>query len=128
MESSFTTPPLTPEESNKVETGSTMDPTQEEIPQEMELQHNEERPKNKSRLETRKKENFESRLENITSLLKLIHKQIDLLRSEHKLNKQEALLAEYKQLLEEALLIGNQCLINALKQRIIILEKAEVFQ
>ena len=87
-----------------------------------------ERPKNKSRLETRKKENFESRLENITSLLKLIHKQIDLLRSEHKLNKQEALLAEYKQLLEEALLIGNQCLINALRQRIIILEKAEVFQ
>ena len=87
-----------------------------------------EKPKHQSRLEIKKRENFDSRLENISNQLQFINKQVDFLKYEYRLNKQDALLAEYKQLLEEALLIGNQCLINALRQRIIILEKAEVFQ
>merc|ERR1711879_876424 len=46
MESSYTTPPLNPEEPDQqVDNGSTMDPIQEEIPEEMELKINEGRIK-----------------------------------------------------------------------------------
>ena len=82
-----------------------------------------EKPKHQSRLEIKKRENFDSRLENISNQLQFINKQVDFLKYEYKLNKQDALLAEYKQLLEEASLqVGHGKLTKASKMRINILE------
>ena len=60
-------------------------------------------------------------MENILSQTKLINKQLDLMRYESTMNKELELLAEYKEMLQEALLIGNDELI-AVEKRINILE------
>ena len=62
------------------------------------------------------------RMENILSQTKLINKQLDLMRYESTMNKELELLAEYKEMYEEALLIGNDELITAIRKRITILE------
>ena len=69
-------------------------------------------------LETEKKE-IDSRLKDIGRLLGLANKQFNVLI---KLELQTTMLVEYKELLEEALLIGNKELIESLKRRINILE------
>ena len=61
-------------------------------------------------------------MENIISQTKLINKQLDLMRYESTMNKELELLAEYKEMYEEALLIGNDELITAIRKRITILE------
>ena len=61
-------------------------------------------------------------MENILSQTKLINKQLDLMRYESTMNKELELLAEYKEMYEEALLIGNDELITAIRKRITILE------
>ena len=61
-------------------------------------------------------------MENIINQTKLINKQLDLMRYESTMNKELELLAEYKEMYEEALLIGNDELITAIRKRITILE------
>ena len=46
---------------------------------------------------------MKERMENIISQTKLINKQLDLMRYESTMNKELELLAEYKEMLEEAL-------------------------
>ena len=65
---------------------------------------------------------MKERMENIISQTKLINKQLDLMRYESTMNKELELLAEYKEMYEEALLIGNDELITAIRKRITILE------
>ena len=65
---------------------------------------------------------MKERMENIISQTKLINKQLDLMRYESTMNKELELLAEYKEMYEEALLIGNDELIAAIRKRITILE------
>ena len=62
------------------------------------------------------------RMENILSQTKLINKQLDLMRYESTMNKELELLAEYNEMYKEALLIGNDELITAIRKRITILE------
>ena len=65
MESSYTTPPLNPEEPDQqVDNGSTMDPIQEEIPEEMELKINEGRIKHNSYDDT----HFDNNIEHCNAL------------------------------------------------------------
>ena len=65
---------------------------------------------------------MKERMENIISQTKLINKQLDLMRYESTMNKELELLVEYKEMLQEALLIGNDELIAAIEKRINILE------
>ena len=65
---------------------------------------------------------MKERMENIISQTKLINKQLDLMRYESTMNKELELLAEYKEMLQEALLIGNDELTAAIEKRISILE------
>ena len=65
---------------------------------------------------------MKERMENIISQTKLINKELDLMRYESTINKELELLAEYKEMYEEALLIGNDELITAIRKRITILE------
>ena len=69
-------------------------------------------------LETEKKE-IDSRLKDIGRQLSLANKQLNVLI---KLELKTTMLVEYKELLEEALSIGNKELIESLKRRINILE------
>lgn len=69
-------------------------------------------------LETEKKE-IDSRLKDIGRQLSLANKQFNVLI---KLELKTTMLVEYKELLEEALSIGNKELIESLKRRINILE------
>ena len=69
-------------------------------------------------LETEKKE-IDSRLKDIGRQLSLANKQFNVLI---KLELKTTMLVEYKELLEEALSIGNKEMIESLKRRINILE------
>ena len=69
-------------------------------------------------LDTEKKE-IDSRLKDIGRQLSLANKQFNVLI---KLELKTTMLIEYKELLEEALSIGNKELIESLKRRINILE------